>query len=64
MSRNDYDHGTPAIFGSYEPSRGSPTPHRSALRPSMDWRRRPDSRGDGTVEVAEVGALEEKVRVW
>lgn len=63
-SRNDYDDGTPAVFGTYEPNRGLSTPHRSAVRPSVDWQRHRDSRG-GAVEVVEVReGWEEEVRVW
>ncbi len=63
-SRNDYDHSIPAIFDSYEPGRGSSTPRRSALRPSIDWRCHPDSGGGDAVEVVEVGEGWEEVRVW
>jgi hypothetical protein len=64
-SRNDYDHGSPAMFGSYEPSWGPSTPRRFALRPSVDWRRRPDSRDGDAVEAVEAEERwEEEVSVW
>lgn len=61
-SRNDYDQSTPSIFDIYELGRGSSTPHRSTLRPSVDWRRHTDTRGSSTAKEEE--EEEDEVAVW